>query len=56
MLENSERWPRISDGRCRVLNRTYLASLVGPNRSISFFTGKPIHGMTMDQASTQRSR
>ena len=56
MLEKNERWPRISDGRRRVLNSTYFASAVGLNLSSRVFTGKPIHGMTMDHASTQRSR
>ena len=56
MLEKIERWPRISEGRTSVWNSTNLALPVGSNLSSSFFTGKPIHGITIDHASTQRRR
>ena len=38
-----------------MVNSTYLAALVGSTRLSSAESGKPIHGITMDQASTQRS-
>ena len=56
MLEKKDRWPRISLGRTSVSKATYLAAPVGSKRSSSFFTGKPIQGITIDHASTQRRR
>ena len=37
------------------MNATYLAWLEGSTRLSSAWSGKPIHGMIIDHASTQRS-
>ena len=39
-----------------VTNWMYLALLVGSTALIRCFSSNPIQGMTMDHASTQRSR
>ena len=39
-----------------VSNWTYLASPVGSSRPMTSASGMPIQGITIDQASTQRSR
>ena len=39
-----------------VLNATYLALAVGLKRASRSLSGKPTHGITIDQASTQRNR
>src|SRR5262249_26987191 len=49
------RWPGNWFGASSVVNSTYFAWPVGSMRVSSEPSGKPIHGMTMDQPSTQRS-
>src|SRR5262245_28389056 len=50
------RWPGISAGRITVLNATYFAFDVGLKRLSTSASGIPIHGITIDHASTQRRR
>ncbi|MOA21783.1 hypothetical protein D3C78_1422920 [compost metagenome] len=51
-----ERCPGMTLGSCRVSKRMYLALDVGSTCFSNAEMGKPIHGMTIDQASTQRNR
>ena len=50
------RSPGICAGSFSVVNCTYFAREVGFSRRTRSPSGKPIHGTTIDQASTQRSR
>ena len=49
-------WPGISAGRYTVVNATYFACDVGCTSFSSFESANPFHGITIDHASTQRSR
>ena len=49
-------WPGICCSSTSVSNATYFASEVGAKRFSTSASGIPTHGITIDHASTQRSR
>jgi hypothetical protein len=49
-------WPGICAGLNAVTNSTYFACDVGLQVATMSFSGMPTHGITIDQASTQRMR
>ena len=53
---DGDRCPTISVGRTSVVNSTNFALPVGSIRLTKSPSGNPTQGMTIDQASTQRSR
>ena len=49
-------WPGMRWGSNSVVKARYFARAVGSTRASRSRSGKPTHGITMDQASTQRIR
>ncbi len=50
------RWPGICSGSYSVRNSTNFAREVGSRSAMNRASGKPSHGITIDHASTHRSR
>ena len=53
-LRTGLRRPGICFASDSVVNSTYFALDVGSQRLMKFASGKPTHGITIDQRSTQR--